>query len=269
MINDIVNQAPGYLIVAVRCFALLMTLPLFSMRTISRVAKVALAGYMAYIVMPQVDFASYANVISLSNTSLNLNFVLLLVGEAMIGVITGFYISIIFSAFSTAGQFFAFQMGFSASEVYDSLSQVENPLMGQYLNLIAMLVFLQNQWFQKLFLGGLVSSFKSLTAFSLVNGTETLARFMMKGLTELFADALMIAFPLMGTLLLITICMGILSRAAPQMNLLSEGFPIMIMLSFFIIMALMPDLVDFFTRSFTTGFKALEDLFLLLGGKRI
>ena len=264
MLNQVLSQAPTFLLVAVRCFSLLMTLPLFSMRNIPSAAKVALALFMAFNVFGQVDFAAYKN--------FTLEFVMLLVGEALIGVITGFYISIIFAAFSTAGQFFAFQMGFSASEVYDALSQVENPLMGQYFNLVAMLIFMQTRLFQKLFLGGLVSSFKTLNAFSIVNDMlsgAVLPRFFMKSLTELFANALVIALPIMGTLMLITISTGILSKAAPQMNLLSEGFPVMLLTSFFILTALMPSLIDAFTRCFNGGFARVEQLFLALGGKRI
>src|SRR5574344_1108783 len=257
MIDRILANGPGFLLIAVRCFALIMTLPLFSIRTVPRMAKIALAGYMAYLVMPQVNLSVYAPYLRGDGT-FSLMYILLMIGEAMIGVITGFYISIIFSAFSTAGQFFAFQMGFSASEVYDALSQVENPLMGQYLNLIAMLIFLQNQWFQRLFLGGLVASFRSINAFTIISGRGAVVHFMMAGLTDLFADALVIAIPLIGTLFLVSVCMGILSKAAPQMNLLSEGFPVMTLLSFFLITALMPGLCDFFGRSFYAGFAKLE-----------
>ena len=91
--------------------------------------------------------------------------------------------------------------------------------------------------------------------------------FMMHGLTDLFASALVISLPIMGSLLLITITTGILSKAAPQMNLLSEGFPIMMMTAFFILTVLMPDLCDFFFRSFNAGFARLEQFFLMLGGR--
>lgn len=265
MIDVIAMNAPVFLLVAARCFALLMTMPLFSMRSVSSVARVALAGYMAYILMPQVDFSAYGAYVA-GDSVFTMEFIFLVIGEALIGVITGFFISIIFSAFSTAGQFFAFQMGFSASEVYDALSQVENPLMGQYLNLIAMLVFLSSKYFQILFAGGLVSSFNALNAYSIITGTETLARFFMRSLTDLFSSALIISLPIMGTLTLITICTGILSKAAPQMNLLSEGFPIMMLTSFFILMSIMPEIIDFFTRAFDAGFSRLEHLYLLLGG---
>ena len=53
------------------------------------------------------------------------------------------------------------------------------------------------------------------------------------------------------------------------MNLLSEGFPIMILLSFFILTALLPSLCDFFVRAFYSGFSVIEKLFLSFGGKQI
>ena len=265
MLEQIVWQAP---FVAVRCFALIMTMPLFSMRTISRVAKIALTGYMAYLIFPHIDAKIYLPYIA-ENAAFSLGYILILVGEALIGVITGFFVSIIFSAFSTAGQFFAFQMGFSASEVYDSLSQVENPLMGQYLNLIAMLIFLNTGAFQQLFFYGLKASFSSLSAYSLVEGNKPLVQLLIKGLTGLFTNALAISLPVMGSLLLVSVCMGIISKAAPQMNLLSEGFPIMILFSFFILTVSLPYICEFFSHSFQAGFSQLERLFMALGGKQI
>ncbi len=265
MIDGILQRAPVFLLMYVRCLAMLMTLPLFSMRTVSRTAKIALAGYMTFILLPSVDFSAYTPYIA-GDGAFTLEFVLLAAGEGLIGVIIGFFVTLIFAAFSTAGQFFAFQMGFSASEVYDSLSQVENPLMGQFLNLVAMLVFMQNRWFQKLFAGVLASSYASLNAVSLVESRSRIVRFLVSGLTGLFADALVISLPIIGTLLMISICTGLLSKAAPQMNLLSEGFPVMILVSFLLVMWLMPSLCDFFIRSFSRGFSELHNLFMTLRG---
>lgn len=265
MLNSIVIQAPVYLLVFVRCFALIMTLPMFSMRAASRVAKIAIAGYMAFFIFGSIDASVYAPYIGDEGSS-SMLYVLLLVGEALIGIIMGFFISIIFAAFSAAGQFLAFQMGLSAASSYDALSQVENPLMGQFFNLVAMLIFMQTHWFQKLFLGGLVTSFSSLNALSIATANEKLARFMISGLSSLFSDALIIALPVMGTLFLITVCTGLLTKAAPQMNLLSEGFPIMILVAFTIIAFAMPSIIDFFVRSFNNGFSDLEKLFASISG---
>ena len=267
MLEQIVWQAPFFLLVAVRCFALIMTMPLFSMRTISRVAKIALTGYMAYLIFPHIDAKIYLPYIA-ENAAFSLGYILILVGEALIGVITGFFVSIIFSAFSTAGQFFAFQMGFSAAAVYDSLSQVENPLLGQFFNFAAILIFLQDHWFQKIFLTGLRQTFVSLNVFSLVDGRESILKFLLKGLSNLFADAFVIALPIMGTLVLISVCTGLLSKAAPQMNLMSEGFPVMILLSFLLIVMIFQPLCDFFLRSFNTGLNELIRVLSLAGGQK-
>ena len=265
MLERILLNAPVFLLLAVRCFGLIMTLPLFSIRNVSRIAKVALTGFMAYLIFPRVDLSLYAPYIG-TDGAVSLPYIMLALGEGAIGIITGFYVTIIFAAFSSAGQFFAFQMGFSASEVYDALSQVENPLMGQFFNLVAMLVFLQSDWATLLFSRALVSSFDSLNALSLVLQRGNMITFLLASLTKLFADAFIISRPIMGTLILISVTMGILSKAAPQMNLMSEGFPIMILVSFFVITILFPQIVEFFIHSFESGFASLERLFAVAGG---
>ena len=256
MLSEILASAPVFLLIAGRCGGLIFTLPLFSMRTVSRTAKIALIGYLSYFLIPYADFSKYTSVIA-PDGAFSFYFILYLAGEVMIGIIIGFYVSIIFAAFSTAAQFFAFQMGFSASAVYDSLSQVENPLLGQFFNFVAILLFLQNRWFQILFLKGLSGTLSSMNVFDLIDGKENMMTFLLHGLTNLFADALIIALPIMGTLVLITICTGLLSKAAPQMNLLSEGFPVMILLSFLFLIWIFPLLCDFFLRSFNTGLSEL------------
>lgn len=272
MLEKIVSNAPVFLLIAARCFATLMTLPLLSAKTVPRMAKVALAGYMAFFIFGQVSlnsgvYSAYRSYISPTG-NFNLDFVFLVAGEVLIGLIIGFFVQIIFSAVSTAGQFFSFQMGFSASEVYDSLSQVENPLMGQFFNFIAMLVFLQNNWLQRLFIEGLQQSFYSLNTFSILNHTDYMGRFMLKSLTILFRDALMIALPIMGSLFLINVTVGILSKAAPQMNLLSEGFPILMLTSFFLIFILIPSFMEFFTSTFTAGFEYIGKMLTDFGGAK-
>ena len=265
MLNEILSNAPVYLLIFARVMSLIVTLPLFSMRAASRMSKVALAGYISFFIYSTLDFSFYDSLIT-ADQVFSMEYFLLIVGEVLLGILMGFYVSIIFAAFSSAGQFMGFQMGLSAASSYDAMSQVENPLMGQFFNLVAMLVFLQTKFFQRLFLGGLVSSFKTLTAFSIVTSHEPIARFLLAGLTKLFADALIIALPVMGTLFLITTCTGLLTKAAPQMNLLSEGFPIMILVAYFVIATIMPNLIDFFVRSFTGGFTQIQNLLTEISG---
>ncbi len=274
MIEDLVKNAPSFILVAARCAAFIMTVPLLSTRAVPRVAKIALAGYIAFIAYPIAfndlwQTEEYQAAMNLFNGAFTLEYTMLLLGEAMIGIILGFYVSIMFAAFSSAGQFFTFQMGFGASEVYDSLSQIENPLMGQYLNLIAMIVFLQVNGFQQLFLGGIFRSFGTINAFTLVSHKGDFLSLMLTSLSSLFFDAMMIALPMVGTLFLVTVTMGILSKAAPQMNLLSEGLPITILTAFFLLTLLLPHMIDFFIQSFDRAFSTLENLLASAGNVQL
>ena len=59
MFDSILQQASVFLLIFTRCFCMILTLPLFSMRSASRIAKVALAGYMAFLLLSTVDPSMY------------------------------------------------------------------------------------------------------------------------------------------------------------------------------------------------------------------
>jgi flagellar biosynthetic protein FliR len=251
------------------------TAPLLSSDAIPQVAKLALAGFAAFAVFPAAG-ASYAGQAGpaagavFAGTGLepfSLGFLLLLIGEGIIGLIAGFFLTVIFSAFSTAGQFFSLQMGFGASETFDPLSQIENPLLGQYLNLVAMLVFLSVDGFQKLFLGGFLRSVQALNIVALIRGRETVIGMLTGGLPRLFLDAIVISMPILGTLFLTSLSTGLISKAAPQINILSEGFPISITVAFLLIFAALPFMTEAFARVVDSGFGSIELLYTQIGAQ--
>jgi flagellar biosynthetic protein FliR len=254
-----------FLLIAVRALAMIETAPLLSSDAIPQVAKLALAGFAAYAVLPAAQGVPFFAGLRLE--VFGLSFLFLVVGEAIIGIITGFFLTIIFAAFSTAGQFFSLQMGFGASETFDPLSQIENPLMGQYLNLVAMLVFLSVGGFQELFLGGFQRSIQSLSSPALAAGREAVAAMLASGLSRLFLDAIIISMPILGTLFLTSLSTGLISKAAPQINILSEGFPISITVAFVLITATFPFMVEAFSRVVDAGFRTLESLYIEIGGQ--
>ncbi|MCL2608609.1 MAG: flagellar biosynthetic protein FliR [Treponema sp.] len=291
VITAILNYGPVFLLIAVRAFAMIETAPLLSSESVPRVARLALAGLAAFAVMPASGLGT-AGEFFLEGTGLavgadapelppapgglhllselryrpfGLGFVMLLLGEAMIGVIMGFFLTLIFTAFSTAGQFFSIQMGFAASEAFDPLAQVENPVIGQFLHLVAMLVFVIVGGFRELFLGGFWRSVQSLNVLALARGQEHIAMMMATGLSRLFLDALVISLPILGTLFLISLTTGLISKAAPQINILSEGFPIAIMVGYLIIFASLPFMVEAFAGVVDSAFSGIQDLLLALG----
>jgi len=262
----ILNNASIFLLIFVRIGALIFTSPLLSTRAVSRIVKIALAIFVAFLCMPYYPIGVYTQ--GMYGDVFSLHYILILIGELLIGVLTGFYILLIFSTFSTAGQFFTYQMGFGASGVYDSLSQVENPLMGQYFNFIAVIVFLQIKGFQKLFFIGAVESIKKVNCFVFIQNREPILALLFKSMATLFLNAMVMSLPIMGTLVLIHVTMGLLTKAAPQMNLLSEGFPLTILVTFFLLTIMFPFLMETFSSILETSFESLQYLWRSLEGTK-
>jgi len=259
ILSEILTAAPAFLLIAVRAFAMIQVAPLLSSEAIPITAKFALAGFAAYAAFSSALISEWVI------APFGLSFVFLVIGEAIIGIIIGFYLVIIFAAFSTAGQFFSLQMGFGASETFDPLAQIENPLLGQYLNLVAMLVFVTLDGFRDLFLGGFWRSLQSINVMSLIDGREFIVSMMLAGLTRLFFDAFIISLPILGTLFLISLTTGLISKAAPQINILSEGFPISIMTAFVVLFAALPFMTEAFSRVIGAGFETLQTLYIRIG----
>lgn len=227
---------------------MLSVAPLLSSRAIPGIARVALALFAAVMVFPWVFEAGYP----MPNNGVQ--YIFLLIGEALIGISLGFVLVVIYAAFLVGGQYFSFQMGFGASQVYDPMAQVQIPLMGQFLNMVAMFIFIIVGGFQKLFLVGVLRSFQVMRAVDIITSRKGLLDLILGSLSELFQQALIISFPILGTLLLISVAMGLLAKAAPQMNLLMLGFPIKIGIAFVMIMVTMPFLMEAFARVIDASF---------------
>jgi flagellar biosynthetic protein FliR len=163
--TELSAQAAVFFLIFARVFALLSVAPLFSSSSLPRIGRIALVLLTSVLILPWINPAEITSLdIEIANftalglppadaavAEFGLGYVALLIGEALIGIIQGFFLQLINAAFQTAGQFFSTQMGFGASSVYDPLAQEEVPLMGQFFNLVAMLVFLLIEGFQKVF----------------------------------------------------------------------------------------------------------------------
>jgi flagellar biosynthesis protein FliR len=242
------------LVVFVRVMAMCMVAPLLSSGSIPGIARAGLALFITAAVYPQVAQGGYALPPS------DGQYILVLVGEALLGVIIGLYMLAIFAVFQVAGEFFSLQMGLGASEVFDPLAQVEIPLMGQFLYLISMLVFLQVDGFQQLLIGGLMRSFETLKAADLVGGRDAFFQYLVGSLGRLFENALTVSFPVLGTLLIVSVSLGLLAKAAPQMNLLTLGFSISGSVAFIVLLLVVPYLMSAFGGILNAGFEGLSKL---------
>jgi len=252
-----------FILIFVRIFALISIAPLLSSAGVPGIAKVGLALFTGIVVFPWVAEQGY--LIPQSGFA----YAMVMVGEIIIGLILGFMLTVIYSAFLLSGQLYSMQMGFGASMVYDPLAQIQIPLMGQFINLMAMLIFVIVGGFQKIFLMGVLRSFETIKAVDLLYMREPLLKMVLRSMTILFEQALIIAFPVLGVLLLISVSMGLLAKAAPQMNLLMLGFPIKISMAFVMLFLALPFILQAFNRVIDSSFFELVDFLNNIAGDKV
>ena len=259
-INTLAENSQLFFLIFARVFTLVSIAPLLSSTAFPTIIRVTLALFTAVAVFPEV----YASGYPIPETGLGYG--ALIIGEAGIGLLTGFFLQLIFTSFLVAGQFFSMQMGFGASVVFDPLAQIQIPIMGQMLNNFAMFVFLSAGGFYKVFLTGVLRSFQSLNAYTVMAQREHIFTMSVTGLSKLFEQALIIAMPILGTLFLISVSTGLLAKAAPQMNLLMMGFPIAILTAYVIIFLSLPFLIGKFSVIIDNSFSEVLRWYSLYRG---
>ena len=214
------DQFHVFLLVLLRVSALLMVAPIFGHRTWLARAKVGLAFTVSIILYPLVAETTPEIPAGV------LPYALMMIKEILMGVVMGFVVLLLFVSIQFAGQLAGLQMGFGIVNVIDPQSSNHVSIMGQFLNVLAILLLLSLNGHHTI-LTGLVTSFETIP----LGGVELKVGLMYKMITlttQVFVIAVQISAPIMTALFLVTAALGVLARTVPQMNVFMVGFPVQI-----------------------------------------
>jgi flagellar biosynthetic protein FliR len=153
--------------------------------------------------------------------------------EVVIGLVLGLAANFMMEAATMAGQVLGMQMGYSLATLFDPQTQADTPVLGEFHNLAALLIFLQldvHHWL----LRAIVNSFAYLPAgASLMAGGIGLLR----GAGGIFLAAAQIAAPSLVATLVADVALGFLGKAAPQLPVLFVGMAVKNILGLTVMMA--------------------------------
>jgi flagellar biosynthetic protein FliR len=183
---------------------------------------------------------------------------LVLVMQIAIGLSIGFALRIVFTAVEMAGELIGLQMGLGFAVFYNPSDIQHTPVVGNFLGLLGSLTFLALNGHLAM-LSALAESFRALpiTADPVpLTLFETLAR---HG-RVIFATALQLALPLIITMLVVNIALGVLTRAAPQLNIFAVGFPVTIAIGFAALILMLPYMGPLLERTLDEAFRMLAGL---------
>ncbi len=175
---------------------------------------------------------------------------LIMIQQIIIGIAMGFTMRLIFTAVEMAGEFAGLQMGLGFASFYDPINATHSAIIAQWLGIIATLTFLAFNGHLYL-ISALATSFQTFPIGNMMSA---------KGFYEvanwggsIFAYALQISLPILAALLITNIALGILTRAAPQLNLFAVGFPITLAMGFFVLALSMPYFAPLLDRLMQEG----------------
>ncbi len=215
-----IQQVWQFVVVLVRTAVILSALPLLGGRIVPQRIKVGLAAAISVILTPVVTFTLPPNWLEPAHL------VMALGSEILVGLVLGFAMRLIMVAVELAGNILGFQVGFAMANVLDPVSQVQTPVFGQLMTVLATLLYFQIDG-HLLLLMALGSSFQLIPPFG-AHLSATLLPDVTGLMQRTYETGLRLAFPVMAATFLVHITMGVLGRLVPQMNMLLTSFPITI-----------------------------------------
>lgn len=247
---------PTFLLVFARMLAFLITLPLFSYRTIPLPFRIGLAFFLSLILT-----SSFVEV----SDEIYTNFIVLLIKEVTVGLLVGLIGYMIMSIVQIAGGFIDFQMGFAVANVIDPQTGAQSPLIGQYFYMIAILFLLSVDGHHML-INGMLHSYDVVPIDAFLSLQGDLGEFIVLTFNRLFLIAFQISLPLVGSLFLVDVALGIIARTVPQLNVFVVGLPLKIIVSFSVLFFFMAMYIMLAKLLFKTMFEVMDQLMLILGG---
>lgn len=186
---------------------------------------------------------------------------LILAQQMIIGFAMGFSLRLVFTAIDMAGTMISNQMGLGFATAYDPQSASQTVVISEFLGMIALLVFMAING-HLMVIATLTQSFTTLPigAESIANGTWLNIA---NAGGVIFASGVLLALPIVVTLLITYIALGVLGRVAPQLNLLAIGFPITIALGFVALFVSMSHLGAPLQRLFDYGLQSMLGFFVI------
>jgi flagellar biosynthesis protein FliR len=227
-----------------RILGLIATAPLFGNLSVPVRVKLALGIMLTLVIAPTVPALPAADPMSLAG-------LLITIQQLVIGLAMGFAMRIVFAAVEMAGEVAGLTMGFGFATFFDPQTRARTSAIAQFLSLLTLMLFLALN-IHLAMLATLAESFTSMPISAMPVGGSAFRQIANWG-GLIFTAGAQLALPVIAALLLTNIALGVLTRAAPQLNLFGIGFPITLGAGFIVVALMLPYLTTPLERLFQQG----------------
>lgn len=235
-----------------RITALLLAAPIFGASTFPVRARILLAVLVTALLAPSLPALPAIDPLSPAGLIVALQ-------QLVVGLAMGFLVQMLFAAVVIAGQTLAVTMGLGFAMAVDPQNGVQVPVLSQLYLIFATLIFLAIDG-HLILLAILADSFVLLPV-GWSGWDSEIALNLVLWASQMFLSSLLLALPTLIALLLINLAFGVITRAAPQLNIFAVGFPVTIMAGFVFILLSMPAIFSLLVDMFDSGLAHAFELF--------
>ena len=219
----------AFLLALVRAAAWLFVSPPFNTKMIPTTVKAGVAASLALAAAPHI---------AQPNIPLDTpGFLGALLTQVAVGITLGMFTLVLVNALQTAGALVDLFAGFSLAATFDPFNQSQVAVFGRFYELLAItLLFSTNAYL--VIVNGWFRSFDIVPAHGLA--ISNITTILTRNLGEFLVAAIEIAGPVLGCLFIAEVALGLLSRAAPQLNIFALAFPVRVIVALLVVALAIP-----------------------------
>ncbi len=246
-----------FILIFVRILSFLSASPILGHSVLPFQLRFWLGIFLSYIFLLMIDVKSL-------NLSVELfGFIILVLKEVVLGLMLGFSAWGIFYGVQFAGHLIGFDIGFSTSTAFDPEHSEPIPTLSQFKQYLSLVIFLMLNGHH--FLIQVLKLSFEIVPISSFSVNIDLVDFGVKLITFVFVSAVKISAPVLVSLFLTDLSIGLLSRAFPQMNIFMFAFSLKIIIGFIALIVVMPFFVFVFKNLLLEFEKDLIELLKVIG----
>lgn len=245
-----------FLLVLARTSAALLSVPVLTDHGVPAPARVGLSALLSFLVLPAASAAFSAPIGAAQMIASTM-------AELGIGLFIGLVVTMVFEAVAIAFKVIETQAGFSLGSSISPMSGGAHSSFGNFYRAASLILFFSSGAYREM-LRGLASTFMTLPVGRLaLSGAHGESSFLVSAGSHMFVAAVHFGAPIACGILLADVALGLLSRAAPQMNIFAVGFPVKIAVALIMALASFPLFAAAFSREMHS---TLSRLFGAAGG---
>lgn len=249
--NELIALINSFIWPLTRILGLIAIAPPFGNNMVPVQIKIALGVVLSFIVAPTLPAVSDIEPVSL-------NGILVLTQQLIIGIGMGFVMRLVFASIEMAGEVSGLTMGLGFASFFDPQTQGRSSAIAQFLVLTTTLLMLTLNVHLSM-LAALVESFQTIPITASFQAGFNFYKLAVWG-EQIFSVGMRLSLPIVAALLVTNVALGILTRAAPQLNLFGIGFPITIGVGFLMLALIVPYLLLPLENLFQQGVETIQAL---------